>query len=145
MENWIKKTKEGFLPVLVTAIKDSTTSIRKDANGLKVYEKTVSQANKLDLSPDLDLLDYVVWSVLENKTSNLNFGSLKTAIEEEWNKMSVKFMLKSCQAYLLYTIKWFQVLLCIPSNSIKHQTVLFVPIQFCISHLFAHSLNVKLF
>ena len=36
-------------------------------------------------------LDYDIWGALENKThatSNPNIGSLKTAIEEEWNKMS---------------------------------------------------------
>ena len=48
-----------------------------------------------------------------------------------------------------------QVLLCITNNSIKHQsfaytklndqTVLFLTIHFCISHLFALSLNVKQF
>ena len=36
-------------------------------------------------------LDYFILGVLENKTnetSHSNTGSLKTAIEEEWNKMS---------------------------------------------------------
>ena len=52
-----------------------------------------------------------------------------------------------------HTVKWFQVLLCITSNSIRHQsfvytqsidqTVLFQTIQFSISHLLVHSLNVK--
>ena len=54
---------------------------------------------------------------------------------------------------LLHTVKWFQVLLCMSNNSIKHQsfvyrqlnvqTVLFISIQFCINHLFALSLNLK--
>ena len=38
--------------------------------------------------------------MLENKanaTSHLNIGSLKPAIEEEWNKMSKEFILKSCK------------------------------------------------
>ena len=56
---------------------------------------------------------------------------------------------------LLHTVKWFQVLLCIPNNSIKHQlfaytqlndqTVVFQTIQFRIGHLFIHSLHVKQF
>ena len=56
---------------------------------------------------------------------------------------------------LLLTVKWFQVLLCITNNLIKYQSfvytqlngqkVLFQAIQFSISHLFAHSLNVKQF
>ena len=53
------------------------------------------------------------------------------------------------------TVKWFQVLLCITNNTIKHQsfvyiqlndqTVLFLTIQFSISHLFVLSLDVKQF
>ena len=39
-------------------------------------------AIKQDLSPDLNPLDYAI-------------GSLKTAIEQEWNKMSEKFILKA--------------------------------------------------
>ena len=56
---------------------------------------------------------------------------------------------------LLHTVKWFQVLLCITSNSITHQsfvytllkdqTLLFLTILFSISHLFALSLNAKQF
>ena len=52
-----------------------------------------------------------------------------------------------------FTVKWLQVLSCITNNSIKHQsfvytqlndqTVLYLTIQFSISHLFAHSLNNK--
>ena len=52
-------------------------------------------------------------------------------------------------------VKWFQILLCITNNSIKHesfiytqlkdQTVLFQTTQFSRSHLFAFSLNVKQF
>ena len=47
--------------------------------------------SSLDLKP----LDYAIWGVLENKTndpSHPNIGSLKTAIEEEWNKMSEYFL-----------------------------------------------------
>ena len=50
---------------------------------------------------------------------------------------------------------WFQVLLCITNNSIKHQTfvytqlkhqiVLFQTIEFSKSHLFSFSLNIKKF
>ena len=52
-------------------------------------------------------------------------------------------------------VKWFQVLLCVTNNSIKHQslvytqlnkqTVLFLTIQNLASHLFALNLNVKQF
>ena len=34
-----------------------------------------------------------------NVTSNPNIGSLKTAIEEEWNKMSEEFILKLCKSF----------------------------------------------
>ena len=56
---------------------------------------------------------------------------------------------------ILHTVKRFHVLLCMTKDSIKHQsfkytqlndqTVLFQIIQFNISHLFAFSLNVKVF
>ena len=55
----------------------------------------------------------------------------------------------------LLTVKWFHILLSITNNSIEYQllvytqlnsqTVLFVRIQFSISHLFAFSLSVKRF
>ena len=44
-------------------------------------------------------LDYTIWADLENKTnatSYPNIGLHKTAIEEEWNKMSEEFILKVC-------------------------------------------------
>ena len=50
----------------------------------------------------------------------------------------------------LHTVKWFQVLLCITNNSIKHQSFVYTQLNdqtilFHISHLFALSLNVKQF
>ena len=81
---------------------DSTVSIRKQANNLKVYKKTVRTAIKQDLSPDLNPLDYAIRDILENKinaTSHPNIGSLKTAIEEEWNKMSEEFILKATKPF----------------------------------------------
>ena len=41
-------------------------------------------------------------SILENKTnatSDPNIGLLKTAIAEEWNKMSEEFILKACKSF----------------------------------------------
>ena len=69
---------------------------------MNVYEKTVMTAIKQDLSLDLNPLDYAIWGILENKkyaTSHPNKGSLKTALEEEWNKMSEEFILKACKAF----------------------------------------------
>ena len=52
----------------------------------------------------------------------------------------------------MHTVKWFQILLCITNNSVKHQSFvytslndqfLFLIIQFSASHLFGHSLNIK--
>ena len=77
-------------------------SIRKHINELKVHEKTVRTAIKQDLSPDHNPLDYATWGVLENKTNATfyqNIGLLKTAIGEEWNRMSEEFILK---AYKLF-------------------------------------------
>ena len=77
-----------------------------------------------------------------------------------WIHMICKYVLlitflNEPKLILWYTVKWFQVLLCITNNSSKYQlfvytqlnnpTVLFQTIQFSISHLFALSLNVKEF
>ena len=77
-------------------------SIRKHANGLKVPDKIVRPSIKRDLSPDLNTLDYTMRGVLEKKanaTSHPNIGSIKTAIEEDWNKMLEEFILR---AYKLF-------------------------------------------
>ena len=91
-----KKTKEDCLTALATTIrKDLATSIRKHAHELIVQEKTVRTAIKEGLSPDLKPFDYNIYDVFENKanaTFHPNIGLLKTAIEEEWNKMSEEFI-----------------------------------------------------
>ena len=52
-ERLTKKRKEDFLTVHVRTInKDPTKSIRKNANKLKVHEKTVRTAIKQDLNPN---------------------------------------------------------------------------------------------
>ena len=59
-------------------------------------------AIKQDLSPDLDPFDYAIGGVLENKTnatSHPNIGSLKTAFEEEWSKISEEFILKASKSF----------------------------------------------
>ena len=60
----------------------------------------MTTAIKQDLSPGLNPLDYAIRDVLEGKTnttSNPNIGSLKTAFEEEWNKMSEKIYFEDMQ------------------------------------------------
>ena len=104
MEDWIKKNeKNTFLTTPTTVIKkDPTTSIKKHVYELKVHEKTVRTAIEEDSNPDLKPLDYAIWGVLENKTnvtSYPNIGSLKTAIEEEWNKISEEFILQACISF----------------------------------------------
>ena len=80
--------------------KDSTTSIRKHANELKAHKKTLGTAIKQDLNPDHNPFDYVIWGALENKCySYPNLGSLKTAIGEEWKKMSEEFILKASKSF----------------------------------------------
>ena len=59
-------------------------------------------AIKHDLSPDHNPLDYAIAGVWENKTnatSHQNIGSLKTAIEVEWNKMLEEFILKAWKSF----------------------------------------------
>ena len=55
----------------------------------------MGKAIKQDLSPDLNPIDYVV---LQNK-ENAYISLLKTAIKEEWNKMSEEFILKTCKSF----------------------------------------------
>ena len=66
----------------------------------KFTKKTVRTAIKQDVSPDLNHRpDYSIWDVLEKKTNasaHSNIGSLQTAIEEEWNKISEEWILKAC-------------------------------------------------
>ena len=53
-------------------------------------------------SPDLNFLYYTIRGVLENKTNaafHPNTGSLMTATEEEWNKMSEEFILKAYNSF----------------------------------------------
>ena len=69
--------------------KDSTTSIRKHANELRVHEKIVKPAIKYDLIPDIKPLDYTIWGVLKNKKMQLpdpNIGSLRHATEGKCKK-----------------------------------------------------------
>ena len=60
-------------------------------------------AIKQDLSPDINPIpDYAIWHILENQinaTSHINISSLKTTIEEEWNKMYEEFILKACKSF----------------------------------------------
>ena len=61
-------------------------------------------------SPDFNPLDYAIWSVLENKTNTTfhpNIGSLKTAVEREWNKMSEEFILKACKLFW----RWIHIMI----------------------------------
>ena len=51
------------------------------------------------IKPELSRFDYAICSVLEKKTdavSHPNICSLKTPIEEKWNKMPEEFILKAC-------------------------------------------------
>ena len=90
MWNWgLNKNKKK--PFVSAIKKDPTTSIRKHANKMKVHEKTMRAAIQQDLRPDLNPFDYAKRGVLKkqtNRTSNPNIGSLKSAIEERWNKIS---------------------------------------------------------
>ena len=94
-----KNERKAFFTALATGIyKNPKMSIRKHANELKVNEKTMEITMKQDLSPDFKPLDYATWGVLENKinaTFHPIIGFLKTAIEEERNKIFVEFILKA--------------------------------------------------
>ena len=69
--------------------------------------------------------------------------------------MIKQFYFQQFSLALVNKIKWFKVLLYVINNSIKQQLfvcsqlngqiVLFQAIQYCLSHLFALSLNIKQF
>ena len=69
----------------------------KTKTNLKKFFEITGVSLWLSSSPDLNHLDYTLWGILENKTnatSHPNIGSLKIAIEEEWNK--IKIVSKAC-------------------------------------------------
>ena len=98
-----KKWKGGFLIALVKAIKkEPTTSVTKHINELKVDEETVRTITKQDLSSDVKPLGNTMWGDSENKTNSTsipNIGSLKTAIAEEWIKISEEFISKARKSF----------------------------------------------
>ena len=114
-----KKRNEGFLIALVMEIKkDPTMLIRKNTNELKVHKKTVRTAIKQDLSPDFNFLDDAICDVLKNKintTSHSNIDSLKTNIDEKWNKMSVEFISPPKMAAILskFTVLYLFLFCCL--------------------------------
>ena len=74
----------------------------------KVHEWIESPRDKYENSnstrfkprPRLPWLDYMEsFTKQTNATSHPNIGSLKTAIEEEWNKISEEFILKACKSF----------------------------------------------
>ena len=68
----------------------------------KKISEEIGVSSWIPSGSDLNLLDYAIWGVLENKTnatSHLNIGSLKTANKEKWNEMSEEFILKACKSF----------------------------------------------
>ena len=64
--------------------------------------KIIGVSLKPPSNPDHNHLIYTICVILENKinaTSHPNIGSFKTAIEEEWNKISGEFILKACKLF----------------------------------------------
>ena len=73
-----------------------------DLLNAKTKPKKISEIIEVSLWPAsssyLNPLDYAVRGIFENQTNatpHPNIRSLKTAIEEEWNKMSEEFSLKA--------------------------------------------------
>ena len=98
-----QKRKEGyFLNAFATAIKkDPSTSIRKHVNEVNIHEKIVRTAISQDLRPDLNLLDYTLWGVLENK---MQFPiqilvCLRLSFKRNVIKFLKEFILKACKSF----------------------------------------------
>ena len=64
----------------------------------KTKPQKISKINGVSPScPDINPLDYTIRDILDNETnatSHPNIGPLKTAIEEEWNKISEEWINK---------------------------------------------------
>ena len=63
---------------------------------IKRYEETGRHENKPN-SPDLNLLDYSIWSILEQKACakpHKTVESLKRALIKAWNEISVETLAK---------------------------------------------------
>ena len=85
-------------------------------------------------SPDHNPLDCAIWGILEyktNATSHPNIGSLKTAIEEEWNKKSKEFILKVRKSFqrhvgTIFEKKWqlIEQVYCFVSIFLKSKLIL---------------------
>ena len=104
------------------------------------------------------IMDYLVWfdgiwNILSYSMPNPFYTYIRNTYNL-WTYFLHKTLKWELSLFFLHTVKSFQVLQCITNYSIKHQsfvytqlkvkTVLFLTIQFSISHLFAHSLNMKL-
>ena len=53
-------------------------------------------------SPDLNPLDYSVWSVVETnscKTPHPNVDSLKTSVAKAWRALKPGYLIKTCRAF----------------------------------------------
>ena len=53
-------------------------------------------------SPDLNPLDYSIWSVLQDKvqgSSHPNMEALKAHITEVWEAMEPSYIVKTCQSF----------------------------------------------
>ena len=85
-----QKTKRMLFNCSHYVKKDSTTSIRKHTNELKVHKKTVRTAIKQDSSPDLNPLDYAVWNVLENKTNATSHPNILVCLRLLLRKNEIK-------------------------------------------------------
>ena len=83
---------------------------RNDKESMICFMQKPNQKNSkiigLPLSPpsipDIYPFNYAFWDILENKTnatSHPHIGSLKTAIEKEWNKISEDFILRACKSF----------------------------------------------
>ena len=77
-------------------------SLTPKSSRKKKNSEIIEVPSWLPSSPDRKPLDYAIWRVLENQinaTSHPNIGSLKSATEKEWNKMSEEFILKAYKSF----------------------------------------------
>ena len=73
--------------------------LNTDTKPKKIIRVSLRPPSSPDLKPHRLNYTILFFTKKSNAASDPNIGSLKTAIEEEWNKMSEEFILKECKSF----------------------------------------------
>ncbi|QQP49269.1 Putative transposable element, partial [Caligus rogercresseyi] len=91
------KMQEKFLPWVQEKFPYNNVVLQQD--GAPAHTAKVTQEF---LSPDANPLDYSFWVQVESKACTVrhpNVEALKTAVDEEWNKMTTDYIKRTCSTF----------------------------------------------